>query len=315
MKNRREFLKTASLSAAAIGLGLPTFSFGAKKPADIFKISLAEWSLQRILFAGRMDHLDFAKLAKKNGIDAVEYVNQFFMDKAQDKAYLNEMKSRADGEGVESVLIMVDREGMLGAATSAGRKQTVENHKKWVEAAALLGCHSIRVNAYHAVDWTQDPAKRQEAIDICSSTFRRICEFADDFDINVLIENHGGFSSDGKWLASLIDQTAHSRAGTLPDFGNFRMHTEGDRILSYDSYRGVDELMPYAKGVSLKPKVWDDNGNETNLDYERMMKIVLARGFNGYVGIEHGEPNREWQGIEDIRKNLETIRTTMANQG
>lgn len=315
MKNRREFLKTASLSAAAIGLGLPTLSFGAKNPEDIFKISLAEWSLQRILFAGRMDHLDFAKLAKNNGIDAVEYVNQFFMDKATDKAYLNEMKTRAEGEGVTSVLIMVDNEGMLGAATSQGRRDTVENHKKWVEAAALLGCHSIRVNSYHAVEWSEDPMKRKEAIDICSSTLRRICEFADDFDINVLVENHGGFSSNGKWLASLIDQTGHNRAGTLPDFGNFRMHTEGDKILSYDSYRGVDELMPYAKGVSLKPMVWDDRGNESRLDYERMMKIVLSHGFNGYVGIEHGEPNREWEGIEDIRTNLDTIRRTLANQG
>ncbi|MHA7131065.1 TIM barrel protein [Algoriphagus namhaensis] len=315
MKNRREFLKTAGLSAAALGLGLPTLSFAAKKPEDIFKISLAEWSLQRILFAGRMDHLDFAKLAKNNGIDAVEYVNQFFMDKATDKAYLNEMKTRADGEGVTSVLIMVDKEGMLGAATSKGRKETVENHKKWVEAAALLGCHSIRVNSYHAVGWTEDPDKRQEAIDICSSTLRRICEFADEFDLNVLVENHGGLSSNGKWLAELIEQTGHKRAGTLPDFGNFRMHTEGDRILSYDSYRGVDELMPYAKGVSLKPMVWDDRGNESRLDYERMMKIVLSGGFNGYVGIEHGEPNREWQGIEDIRINLEQIRKTLTNQG
>ncbi len=315
MNNRREFLKTAGLSAAALTLGLPNLSFGAKKPEDVFKISLAEWSLQRILFAGRMDHLDFAKLAKSNGIDAVEYVNQFFMDKAQDMSYLREMKTRADGEGVESVLIMVDREGMLGEASSEGRAQTVENHKKWVEAAAYLGCHSIRVNAYHAVPWTEDEDKRQEAIDICSSTFRRICEFAEGYDINVLIENHGGFSSNGKWLASLIEQTAHPRAGTLPDFGNFRMHTEGDRIYSYDSYRGVDELMPYAKGVSLKPTVWDDRGNENPLDYERMLKIVTARGFNGYVGIEHGEPNREWEGIEDIRVNLDQIRRTLANQG
>ncbi|MDG1279021.1 MAG: TIM barrel protein [Algoriphagus sp.] len=314
MKNRREFLKSTGLAAAAIGLGLPNFAM-AKRPADeLFKISLAEWSLNRVLFAGRMDHLDFAKLAKKANIDAVEYVNQFFKDKAKDMAYLKEMKTRADGEGVTSVLIMCDGEGMLGAATSEGRKQTVENHKKWVEAAKFLGCHSIRVNSYTAVPYSTDKEAEQEAINVCSSGLRQLCEFADDFDINVLIENHGGFSSNGKWLAEMIRQTAHPRAGTLPDFGNFRMNTEGDKIFSYDSYRGVDELMPYAKGVSLKPTVWDDRGNETQLDYTRMMKIVLSHSFNGYVGIEHGTDGREWESIEEIRVNLDQVRRTLTNE-
>jgi sugar phosphate isomerase/epimerase len=314
MKNRREFLKSTGLAAAAIGLGFPGLAM-AKRPADeLFPISLAEWSLSRPLFAGRMDHLDFAKLAKRANIDAVEYVNQFFKDKAKDMDYLKEMKTRADGEGVTSVLIMCDGEGMLGAATSEGRKQTVENHKKWVEAAKFLGCHSIRVNSYTAVPYSTAKDDEQEAINVCSSGLRQLCEFADDFDINVIIENHGGFSSNGKWLAEMIRQTAHKRAGTLPDFGNFRMNTEGGKIFSYDSYRGVDELMPYAKGVSLKPTVWDDRGNETQLDYTRMMKIVLSHGFNGYVGIEHGTDGREWESIEEIRVNLNTIRRTLTNE-
>src|SRR5690606_34808091 len=155
------------------------------KADPIFKISLAEWSLNRSLKAGKLDHLDFALEAKKRNIDAVEYVNQFFMDKAQDKAYLQEMKTRTDGEGITNVLIMIDSEGQLGAAKPEERQQTVENHKKWVEAAKFLGCHSIRVNAYTAVPFSQDPKIQQEAIDVCSSTLRRICEFADDFEINV----------------------------------------------------------------------------------------------------------------------------------
>lgn len=312
MTDRRNFLKTASLATAAVGLGLPQFSF-AEKRADLFKISLAEWSLNKMLFAKTMDHLDFAIEAKKHQIDAVEYVNQFFMDKAKDMAYLQEMKTRADGEGVTSVLIMCDSEGMVGAATSEARKQTVENHKKWVEAAKFLGCHAIRVNAYTAVPYSTDPKKEQEAINVCSSGLRQLCEFADDFDIDVIIENHGGFSSNGKWLAQLIQQTSHHRAGTLPDFGNFQLTKEGDKIFSYDSYRGVDELMPYAKGVSLKPTVWDDHGKEHPLDYERMMKIVKAHGFRGYVGIEHGTPGREWDSIDEIRSNLDTIRRTLEN--
>lgn len=312
MSNRREFLKTAGLASAALSIGLPQMSFSMKKE-DLFKISLAEWSLNRPLFAGKMNHLDFAIEAKKHKIDAVEYVNQFFKDKATDKAYLQEMKTRADGEGVTSVLIMIDGEGQLGAAKPEERQQTVENHKKWVEAAKFLGCHAIRVNAYTAVPYSTNQASEQEAIDVCSSTLRRICEFADDFDINVMVENHGGFSSNAKWLAELIKQTAHPRAGTLPDFGNFRMHAEGEKVFSYDSYRGVDELMKYAKGVSLKPTVWDDYGKEHQLDYERMMKIVVAHGFKGYVGIEHGEKDREWDSIDEIRANLDTIRRTLEN--
>jgi sugar phosphate isomerase/epimerase len=312
MKNRREFLKTAGLASAALSFGLPAFASAPRE--ELFKISLAEWSLSRPLFAGRMNHLDFAKLAKKANFDAVEYVNQFFMDKAKDMDYLKEMKTRADGEGVTSVLIMCDGEGMLGAATSEGRKQTVENHKKWVEAAKFLGCHSIRVNSYTAVPYSTAKDAEQEAINVCSSGLRQLCEFAQDYDVNVIVENHGGFSSNGKWLAEMIKQTAHSRAGTLPDFGNFQMTKENGKIFSYDSYRGVNELMPYAKGVSLKPVVWNDKGEEKKLDYERMMKIVLAGGFNGYVGIEHGETQREWESIEEIRVNLNTIRMTLTNK-
>lgn len=312
MTNRRNFIKSAGLATAAVGLGLPQFSFSMKKE-ELFKISLAEWSLNKPLFAGKMNHLDFAIEAKKHGIDAVEYVNQFFKDKATDKAYLQEMKTRAEGEGVTSVLIMIDGEGQLGAATSAERAETVEKHKKWVEAAKFLGCHAIRVNAYTSVPYSTDPKLEKQAIDVCSSTLRRICQFANDFDIDVIVENHGGYSSNGKWLARLIKETGHRRAGTLPDFGNFQLNKVGDKIFSYDSYRGVDELMPKAKGVSLKPKVWDDFGKEHPLDYERMMKIVVGHKFNGYVGIEHGAPDREWESIEEIRVNLDMIRRTLSN--
>ena len=311
MNNRRTFLKNAGLATAAIGMGIPQFSFGSTKADPLFKISLAEWSLNKALFAGKIDHLDFAKLAKEHEIDAVEYVNQFFKDKAKDMAYLREMKTRADGEGVTSVLIMCDGEGMLGAATSEGRKQTVENHKKWVEAAKFLGCHAIRVNAYSAVPWSTNPADAKTAKDITSSGLRQLCEFAEDFDISVIIENHGGFSSDAKWLAEMIKETAHPLAGSLPDFGNFRIANENNKDISYDSYRGVDELMPYAKGVSLKPKVWDDQGREHSLDFTRMMKIVLSHNFHGYVGIEHGVEGREWESIFEIRRDLEDVRRTL----
>ena len=287
MNTRRKFIKSAGLASAALGLGLPQMACSSTKADPLFKISLAEWSLNKQLFAGKMDHLDFPILTKKVGISAVEYVNQFFMDKAKDKAYLKEMKTRAEGEGVRSVLIMCDSEGMMGAATAEERAQTVENHKKWVEAAKFLGCHSIRVNAYSSVPWSTSKEDFDKSSDLASDGLHSLCEFADDFDINVLIENHGGFSS------------------------NFRIANVNGKAVSYDSYRGVDELMPRAKGVSLKPKVWDDNGNESPLDYTKMMKLVLAHDFHEYVGIEHGEEGREWESIEAIRIELEKTRTQL----
>ncbi len=311
MNTRRNFLKSTGLATAAIGLGLPQMAFSVTKADPLFKISLAEWSLNKQLFAGKMEHLDFAKLTKKAGIDAVEYVNQFFKDKAKDMTYLKEMKTRAEGEGVTSVLIMCDEEGMLGAATQEERTQTVENHKKWVEAAKFLGCHSIRVNAYSAIPWSTSKVDYNSSMTLASAGLHQLCEFAEDFNINVLIENHGGFSSNGKWLAAMINKADHPRAGTLPDFGNFRIANVDGKAISYDSYRGVDELMPRAKGVSLKPTVWDDMGNEHPLDYPKMMKLVLAHDFHEYVGIEHGDEGREWESIKEIRIELEDVRRTL----
>ncbi|MDF2156798.1 TIM barrel protein [Algoriphagus sp. CAU 1675] len=311
MTNRRNFLKNASLATAALGLGLPQLSFSMNRADVPFKISLAEWSLNRLIFGKQLDHLDFPLEAKKHGIHAVEYVNQFFMDKAQDMAYLKEMNTRCENEGITQVLIMVDREGMLGARSESDRMKAVDNHKKWIEAAKFLGCHTVRVNGYSDIAWSQNPADAAEASKLVSDGIRKVCEFAEPHGIHIVIENHGGFSSNGKWLAETIRNADHPLAGTLPDFGNFRISTVDGKAISYDSYRGVDELMPLATGVSLKPKVWDDAGNEYDLDYERMMKIVLSHNYHGHVGIEHGEKDREWESIVEIREILEKLQKSM----
>jgi sugar phosphate isomerase/epimerase len=310
MTNRRNFLKTTGLATAALGLGLPQISFGRTK-AEPFKISLAEWSVNRLLFSKQLDHLDFALEAKKHGIHAVEYVNQFFMDKAQDMTYLKEMNTRCQNEGITQVLIMVDREGMLGARLDADRMKAVDNHKKWIEAAKFLGCHTVRVNGYSDIAWSQNPADATEASKLVSDSIHKLCSFAEPHGIHIVIENHGGYSSNGKWLAETIRNANHRLAGTLPDFGNFRIGAVEGKPVSYDSYRGVDELMPLATGVSLKPKGWDDAGIETDLDYERMMKIVLSHNYHGYVGIEHGERDREWESIVEIRQTLEKLQKSM----
>lgn len=307
MNSRRNFLKTTGLATAALGLGLPSFGF-AHHPADLpFKISLAEWSVNRLLFSKQLDHLDFAFEAKKHGIFAVEYVNQFFKDKAQDLTYLKEMNTRCQNEGITQVLIMVDGEGMLGARDAANRGKAVENHKKWIDAAKFLGCHTVRVNGYSDISWSTRSEDAAEASKLVSDSIHRLSTFAEASGIHIVIENHGGFSSNGKWLADTIRLANHPLAGTLPDFGNFRISTLDGKPISYDSYRGVDELMPLATGVSLKPKVWDDAGQESDLDYKRMMKLVLSHGYNGYVGIEHGDKDREWESIVAIREILEGL--------
>lgn len=311
--NRRDFLKKSALTSAALGFGLYGCTNNMSSREELYKISLAQWSVNPLLFSGEMDNLDFPVLTKKHGIDAVEYVNQFFMDKAEDMDYLRELKNICASEGVTSVLIMCDREGQLGASDVAERIQTVDNHKKWVEAARFLGCHSIRVNAYTDIPWSEDREASNESKNLVSDGLRRLCEFADDFDIDVIIENHGGFSSDPVWLKDVIELTDHPRAGTLPDFGNFRIYNDDERTVSFDSYEGTDMLMPYAKGVSLKPVVWDHEGNRFDLDYERMMNIVLSHGYHGYIGIEHGERGREWESIVEIRDTLIEVRNSLAS--
>ncbi|MFD2200212.1 sugar phosphate isomerase/epimerase family protein [Shivajiella indica] len=314
MNQRRDFIKKSGLAIAALGLGFPSKGFPSTSKEKLFKISLAEWSVNRLIFSGKLDHLDFPLVTKQHGINAVEYVNQFFMDKATDKNYLREMNTRCENEGITQVLIMCDREGILGAKSASDRLQTVENHKKWVEAAKFLGCHSIRINAYTEVPWSADPQMAAEAMKLCADGMRKLCEFSDDYGIHVIIENHGGYSSDAKWLVGMLELTGHSRAGSLPDFGNFRIHNEEGKIISYDSYRGVDELMHLAKGVSLKPTTFDDFGNQAALDYERMMKIVLSHGYHGYVGIEHGERDREWESIIEIRDKLIALESQLTKE-
>ena len=278
-----------------------------------FEISLAQWSLHRSLYSGELDHLDFAKISKENfGIDAIEYVNSFFFEKAEDKSYLKEMKNRADDYGVKSLLIMCDNEGSLGDPDNQKRQKAVENHYKWHEAAKYLGCHSIRVNAYlteslHGLevgDYTKTGSYENQ-VSLAADGLRKLTEFGANLGINTIVENHGGLSSDGAWLASVMKAVDHPMCGTLPDFGNFRI--EGDRW--YDRYKGVKELMPFAKAVSAKSHDFDSNGNETQTDFFRMMDIVLDAGYSGYVGIEYeGSEMDEMSGIKATKDLLDRVK-------
>lgn len=303
--NRRGFLRTTGIAASAFGLSQLTHGSVFARSADDpwFKISLAQWSLHRTINSGKLDNLDFAKVSKEElGIDAIEYVNQFFKDKARNTDYLGDMKKRAADHGVTSLLIMCDGEGRLGDPDDAKRAQAVENHQKWLEAAKFLGCHSIRVNAASAGEY-------DEQVKLAADGLARLSENATEFDLNVIVENHGGLSSNGAWLAKVMETVSMDNCGTLPDFGNFRV--SGDDW--YDRYEGVTELMPFAKAVSAKSHDFNDDGDETKTDYTKMMQIVKDAGYRGYVGIEYeGGQLSEMDGIIATRKLLERVREELA---
>ena len=245
-------------------------------------------------------------VAKKDyGISAVEWVNQFWKDKARDQAYLKQLKQRCEDNGVTSVLIMCDGEGQIGDPDAAKRQQTVENHKKWVEAAVFLGCHSIRVNAHAGDTGTpEEQAKR------ATEGLHALSEFAAPHKIGVIVEYHGGLSSNGAWLAGVIKAVGLPNCGTLPDFGNFKQKDGSE----YDRYKGVDEMMPFAKGVSAKSHDFNADGTESHTDYAKMLELVVKKhGYHGHIGIEYeGSKLSEPDGIRATKALLEKLGPTLA---
>jgi len=354
--NRRIFIRQTAAISAGFGLAgigctntANTGAEGETVPAadltspgrPIYKISLAEWSLNSLLFnpqirsmsfdnivdrfrtdfdsivaGAQISNLEFPAKARELGVDGVEFVNQFFFNKAKDTQYLNELKSRCNNEGVESLLIMCDLEGELGHPDTAERMQAVENHYKWVDAAKFLGCHSIRVNA-------SSQGSYEEQQKLAADGLAALAEYADKAGINVLVENHGGFSSNGEWLAGVMQMVENSRVGTLPDFGNFCIKREGytpenpnpECSDEYDRYKGVRELMPYAKGVSAKTHDFNAEGEEVHTDYEKMMRIVLDAGYRGYVGIEYeGNGMDAVEGVKATKVLLENVREKLSSE-
>jgi sugar phosphate isomerase/epimerase len=300
---RRELLQAsaAALFAPAFARSVKAAAAGQKIPSPPFRISLAQWSLHRTLRAGTLDHLDFAKVTRQEyGLEAIEYVNSFFKDRAKDAAYLAEMNTRAKDHGVYQHLIMCDGEGRLGDPEATKRREAVENHRKWLEAAKTLGCVSIRVNA--ASEGTFDEQQK-----LAADGLRQLSELGAPLGINVIVENHGGLSSNGQWLAGVMKMVDHPRCGTLPDFGNF---------YEYDRYQGVADLMPFARAVSAKSHDFDEQGNESGKDYRRLMKIVIDAGYHDWVGIEYeGKTLSEHEGILATKRLLARVSEEMAGRG
>jgi sugar phosphate isomerase/epimerase len=327
--SRRRFLKNAALASTGVAIaGASGASLPGLKP--LFRLSVAEWSVHPLIFgdarkdgwekfmqllkndfgaiekAAPMTNIEFPQFIREVGCEGAEYVNTCMYDKAKNTKYLNELNNVCRGEGITNVLIMVDAEGMVGAPEKKDRLQTLENHKKWVDAAAQLGCHSIRVNA-----GSQGSYEEQQKL--AADGLYHLCEYGDTAGINILVENHGGFSSNGKWLSQVMEMVDHSRIGTLPDFGNFRTSHEPEEW--YDRYLGMKELMPYAKGVSAKSNEFDQNGEEIHSDYHRIMRIVMEAGYRGFVGIEYeGEQLSPREGVLATKRLLEKCHRELAKE-
>lgn len=307
--DRRNLLRGAAFATAAAALTRNATAQENEK--SFFSISLAQWSLNRQFFGRegveKLDPMDFAIIAKeKCGIDAIEYVNQFYRDVAGQSAYVEQLRQRAEDAGVKSLLIMCDGEGNLGDPDTRRRITAVRNHIKWLDWAKALGCHSIRVNA--ASDGSLSYEEQQK---LAVDGLRRLCELGDTYELNVIVENHGGLSSHGRWLRGVMEQVDHPRVGTLPDFGNFFIR-RGDMPLEYDRYLGTYELMPFAQGVSAKSHEFNEQGEEIHTDYKRMMRIVLDAGFHGFVGVEFEGGGDSFQGIAATKKLLEKVRSELA---
>ncbi len=271
------------------------------------KYSLAQWSFNRELFSGKMTTIDFINIAGEMGFEGVEYVSQFFQNKVEDFDFLDSLNAATKRTGVKSLLIMVDNAGNLGASNQEERAQAIESHKKWVKAAKYLGCKSIRINAHG--DGTPEEIKTA-----CIDGIGTLAAWSQKEGVNLIIENHGGISNNGAWLAGLVKELQKYGVGTLPDFDNWCIQRENGKLWGapcterFDRYLGLKELMPYAKSLSVKSFDFDENGNETTMDYAKLFEIVKATGYDGYLGIEYeGEHLPSKEGIEKTRALVEKV--------
>lgn len=310
MTSRRTFIKKSALGAGAVIINPSIQGMIAQQSG--LEISLAEWSYHRAIEKGKLDHLDFAAKAKNDfGINAVEYVNGLFGSKktnfkeaGKDSKYLNEMLKRSSDAGVVNHLLMVDEEGSLAGLKEKDRLKAVDDHRKWLDAAKFLGCITVRVNLHGEGDTDE---KRKVSVD----SLNRLGELAAPLNLNIVVENHGSDSSKGTWLAAIMKEVNKPNVGTLPDFGNFCIShpwgtTQDGCTLEYDRYKGIKEMLPFAKGVSAKSYDFDEKGEQPLISYERMLRIVKESGFRGCIGIEfEGNTQDETEGIAKTKTLLE----------
>ena len=324
--SRRRFAQHLTGVAALGALGGWRLPLRSDEP--LFKLSLAHWSYHKAIFGdsrrdydwfiktlhsdpdgvllGPMDPRDIVVKAREHGLNAVDYSNQLFFGHANDQPYLAELKRRADSEGVKSLLITCGELGRLGDADPTQRAQAIENHVPWLEAAAFLGCHSIRADAYGDGTYLEQMQRTAEGL-------HALCEKADAIGLDILLENHGESSNNGAWLAMVVESVNHPRLGVLADFGNWFMGGwNNDPPRWYDRYQGLRDIAPYTRSVSAKAHGFDENGQEIETDFTEAMRLLLAGGFRGYVSVEYeGDGLTEDEGVAATKRLLEAVREAL----
>src|SRR5258706_3924769 len=294
--SRRAFIKKTSLGLAAAGMvsAIPSIlKAGATKKEMPFKLALSQFSLASQFWTKQLDPLDFPqKTMKTFGIAGMDYCSMFFADKAKDTNFLSELKKRSADNGCYNLRIMVDGEGVLGDLNKDVRTKAVENHYKWIDAAATLACPMIRVNG----EGDGDPGEVSKAI---IESLSALIDYGKKTNVDVIVENHIGISCNAGWLAGVMKKMNSPHCGTLADFGNFCINRtkpptndiagwmQTKCLEEYDRYKGIKELMPYAKGVHAKTHVFDANGNDTETDFAKMFSIIKDSGFTGWVSVEY----------------------------
>ena len=291
-------------------LGLGTLGLAFSNPQITRKkISLAQWSLHRAIKINQtLSPFDFSLKAREMGFDAVEYVSSLYWNELKTKPIKKVTKTllkNSKDNGIKNLLIMVDGEGDLASNSKNKRQKSIDNHKKWIEMANDLGCHSIRVNL-------NGEKSKNKWIEYSSESLTQLCLISRKDKINIIVENHGGLSSNASYLAKVMKNVNLDNCGTLPDFGNFcikKIDPENyfsQCINEYDKYEGMTELMPYAKAVSAKSYDFDSNGEESTIDFKRIIEITKEFNYNGYYGIEYEGLNLgENEGISKTKKLIE----------
>jgi L-ribulose-5-phosphate 3-epimerase len=285
MKNisRRGFLEK-SIVAGAGGLLAPSILNMKSESVESLRIrptdiSIAQWALVEEIRAGKWKTLDFPRIAREDfGINGIEFVNILF--EVPSFNYLQELKKNADTHGIKMVLIMVDNEGETCTPSKEERKQTVINHRKWIDIAQYLGCHSIRTNCRGAAD-----ISKTEALKWAAETYNMMLEYAIPANIGILIENHGGISDDPDWLVSLMKEVDNRYFGTYPDW-----RRPGGKI---DNYEFLKKTLPYAGGMSFRNQPTEDVT-------AKMIKLCNETGYRGWYGIESA-------GRENIKLSKELL--------
>ena len=297
---RRNFIQTTIAASLGIPLmGSNLISDSLLNDQNI-KISLQCYSFASSLFTKKMNIIDFPKIVREDfNIDAAEYWNRPMVEKRRDSNFIRELNKRTNDYGLENTFMLVDlinfqtgESKSLCSRDKIERNFAIEEHKEWIEFSKAIGCKGIRVNLW------SDNMTRSEVKSISQDSLGELLEFSNKINMSIVIENHGGYTSDAKWLIDLIKSINHPKLGTLPDFGtrNFCIKrapkTEsgifGSQCVDqYDKYKGVKEMLPYAKGISAKSHTFNNDGEEMSTDYKKMINLIKASGFNDYIAIEY----------------------------